>query len=300
MNVKFFIVAALAMLVMVSCDWLKGRKVSSEQTSGEVLHEAAEEDTSGAWADFKEERGLGDDVDLNALMRGFVSQIRPGEKLIPGETHSNDFEFIESYDGGDYRMFTVRKPGDDEHIRLLTGYEIYETGLSYSRGDAVRVEWSVDIMYEIGEGGLPYMAELATGVTKTADGPVSKFRTVHPEKMQYFHPNGWDPTEEEAESARERYTSPYFYGVVEYYLATSHRPEVQAPAADPSAVLCYSAWEQEKDGENYNVFGIWNENDTPEGDLPEAFVDIWLSDSHPRTIYERDPETGQLTKFSIY
>ncbi len=134
-------------------------------------------------------------------------------------------------------MFTVRLPGGDQHIRLLTDHEIYETGLSYSRGDSVRVEWSVGIMYEIGEDGLPYMAEFATGVTKTADGPVSKFRAVHPEKMQYFHPNGWDPVDEgEVERARERYTSPYFYGVVEYYLATSHRPEVKTPAADPSAV----------------------------------------------------------------
>lgn len=116
--------------------------------------------------------------------------------------------------------------------------------------------------------------------------------------MRYFQPDGWDPTEEEAERARERYTGHYYRGAVEHYISTSQKPEMQLLAGDHSATICYWAWEQVHDGEKYDVFCIWNGRDTPDGELPEILAVFWLGGGSPRTVYEH--QAGKLTELSTY
>jgi hypothetical protein len=236
------------------------------------------------------------------MIEGYESPARPGETLRFGVTYTDEFEYVEWNGDLDYTYFVMCSPGDEEYLHLYDDLDDNDRipYPEFVRGDRMLVEWHIGLASEAGDNETPYLTKWATKVDKIADGPVSRFRAAHPDRLRNVLPNGWDPPEREAERVRELYTDPYYYGAAEYYVATSRKPEVRAFAADPSLAIRYTITKQERGGMDFRVFEIWNDADTAEGELPEPLATFWLSQNWPHTIYEYDPATDELTKFARY
>lgn len=279
---RIILIVALPALVAGGCRQ-KSRGAVAQATNSEWI------------AEVPSDVAQSDSAAVERLMRDYASPIRPGEALQYGHTYLDEFEFVGYNDDFDYWFFVVRKPGVREEIYLYDGLEGNAPHSKWLRGDRLHIAWRIGLAHEAGEGDTPYLTEWASRVEKIADGPVTRFRAAHPDSLRYVLPNGWDPTEEEAREARETYTDPSYYGAVEYYVAASRKPEIEA-LADPSAAICYTVAERKRDGDAYSVFTLWNEANTPEGELPEPLAIFWLSEG-PATIWEHDPATDELIPF---
>jgi len=114
----------------------------------------------------------------------FTSPIRPKEKLLAGKIYSDNFEYLDYNDQGDYFFFVVHK--DNQHFTLLDGCTEGKVP-KLNRGDILEIQWKIDSSWVAGDGDKLDMREWATNIKKTKDGELSIFRNTNKKtKLYYF------------------------------------------------------------------------------------------------------------------
>ncbi|WP_166925132.1 hypothetical protein [Flavobacterium poyangense] len=208
----------------------------------------------------------------------FSSAIRPGEQLNKGKEYSDEVEYVEYDDNGDYNLFTIKK--GKETVALHTNFEGAD---KFLRGDILEITWKIDSTYSAGDGEkLDFTAWLIKS-KKIKDGSVSLFKKKHKKPIKYY----WAEEQEYSTSFKD-----YLYTLVEYYLANSKKELVKVNLQNPDANLVYSIESGDKDGRSYTILGISNEFEN------HTSIIQWLYlDTETRKLYEYDLPNDQLIEF---
>ncbi len=213
-----------------------------------------------------------------------TSYIRPGEPLQQREIYTDEVEYVEYNDQGDYAFFVVKKDG--ERIVMLDAYSDKDGYPAWIRGDLVEVQWNMDSWDtdEDQDEEFSQIRERALSINKLEDGKLARFRVSHPEPIPFHYETGLDFSDDFLIRIRD---------AVEYYLANSTQELVLAALDDPSASIGYSIEEKERHETLYYVIGIYSdfENRT------NVFQWLYLSDAERAQMYERDPQRGTLVEF---
>ena len=205
------------------------------------------------------------------------SDLKPGQNLQLEEIYNNEVEFINFDGNGDYALFTVQK-----NKKLVSFYTDLADAKSFKRGDLLDVAWTIDTIFEAGEGERQEYAEWLVNAKKVKDGNVSLFRKKHSKPIKYY-------------SEKDEFTADFkdfLYDQVEFYLANSKNELVKTAVKDPKADLSYSIEEKERDGYSYIMLGISSDFEH------HTNIIQWLYlDSSNRKIYEYDLPNDKLIQF---
>jgi hypothetical protein len=208
----------------------------------------------------------------------FFSAIRPGERLNKGKEYSDEVEYVEYDDNGDYNLFTIKK--GKETIALNTNFE---GTAAFLRGDILEITWKIDTTYSAGDGEKLDFTPWLIKAKKVKDGSVSLFKRKYKKPIKYYS------------TGEEQYTKSfveYLNVLVEYYLANSKKELVKANLQNPDTNLVYSIENGDKDGRSYVIVGISNEFEN------HTSIIQWLYlDNETRKLYEYDLANDTLIEF---
>lgn len=209
----------------------------------------------------------------------FTSIVRPNEKLKLGKVMTDDFEFINYNDNGDY-FYVFLKKGNQE-IAMIYDWKVNKKR-QFNRGDIIRVDWKIDSMWVSGDGESLHFEEWAKDAHKIKDGKVSLFKKKFKTPLSYHY--------------SEEFSTVFLdeiYTLVEYYLANSKRDLVRVNLEDPNAIIEYSIENRNENGKEYVVIGIKNNS---EG-LSSIMQWLYIENGERLVLYEYDLGNEKLIEF---
>ncbi|MEH3114235.1 hypothetical protein [Pedobacter terrae] len=191
--------------------------------------------------------------------------------------HIDQMTFVSYLDDGDYFQILAKK-ADSTFVFINET----DTTKNLNRGDQIEVAWKDGQVAVPGDNDAEMPARLLFSIKKTADGPVTSFRTTYGKKLRYT----W--------STDEEFTTSYLnkvYQLTEYYLTQTKNPLLQL-AIKKREELTYSIESAERNGQHYRVIGI-----APIGPNGSNIVQwLYIGEENGR-IYEHDLPEDKLVAF---